>query len=154
MSIKKLLGIFAAVMMCAVVIALSGCGSQETNEAFNADETLKKLLEDVRYEAELEDVSEYAGFTFSDVADGVDIKMYAAGGKLNDQVIFFKAGDASAAEGINNSVKTYIESLKNEAKLYNPEEVTKLDNAVIRTYDNCVFVCITNDVETAGNILK
>ncbi|MBR5713553.1 MAG: DUF4358 domain-containing protein, partial [Clostridia bacterium] len=56
--------------------------------------------------------------------------------------------------GINNSVKTYIESLKNEAKLYNPEEVTKLDNAVIRTYDNCVFVCITNDVETAGSILK
>ena len=147
--------ILAAVMAISCFAACSGNGEKgDAKEAFDPEKAFERLRTEVKFDAELEDASEYAEFVFGDAAKGGEIKMYQAGGKLADALILFKLKDEADFDGVEAAVKDYIETAKLEADRYNPQELKKLENTFVRKSGLYYIVCITGDSETARSILN
>lgn len=145
-------GIAKAVLfiLLAAVFAFSACAKQPA-EAFDADKALARLLDEVRYDDTLEDVSDVAEYMFGDLPEGTEIKMYMADGAHTDCVMMFRGGDKAA---VRAALDEYLTSLKQEASRYNPEELAKLEKAIVYENGDCVFCCITSDSEAVNSILK
>lgn len=147
--------VFAAVVLTALVLSLfTACSGKPSGEPFDPEKAFERLRTEVRYEAELEDAAEYAGFVFGDALNGGEVKMYQAGGKLADALMFFKLKDKADMPALEQAVKEYLDQCRLEADRYNPSELTKLDNAVVYSDDIYYIVCITADSSTAREILK
>ncbi len=135
------------------VAALSACGSSD--KPFDAEEAFQSLLTKVTYAKELTDLSGNAPYYFEGMPQDAAIRMYrAAGSTCTDQLIMVDAKDAKNTETVKVSLNNYLDGLKKQAELYTPEEMAKLKNAVIFEKDSYVFVCITEDAETARQILE
>lgn len=145
---KRFFCLFIAVLMSA---ALSGCA--KSGEPFDAENAYARILSEVRFEDELRDMTDYAAFVFGDVAEGAEIRMLNADDKYEDAVIMFILKDPADSEKAETAIRSYISERKVEAGRYNPEEVPKLDKAVIYTNDIYVFCVISNDAATAAKIL-
>lgn len=139
-------------ILCTLLL-ISACTTKAV-EPLNAEGILARLLNEVQYEAELADASEYAEYAFAGMSDGVDIKMFSCGGGHADAVIMCKAKETSELPGIRSALKEYIASRRHDAERYDPREVAKYDNAVWCERDLYVIVCITGDTETAEGILS
>lgn len=140
--------------LCVCIILLIPACARKTDEPFDAEETLTKLLTEVHYTADLEAAGEYAAYVFTDMPDGVEIKMYTCGGGHADAVIMCRARQASDVPTIRDSIQGYIGSRRHDAERYDPGEVSKYDNAVWLERDLYVIVCITSDVSGAETVLK
>ena len=140
--------------VCVCIILLIPACAPKTDEPFNAEEALARLLAEVQYEDELADASEYAEYAFAGMPDGVEIKMYSCGGGHADAIIMCIANEASDLPGIRDALKEFIASRRHDAERYDPREVTKYDNAVWCERWLYVIVCITGDTETAEGILS
>lgn len=77
---KKIALIAALFLFAGVITVLFAC-TPEAHTNFDADKTFSRLLEEVRYSAELEDASEYSDYILSDLPEGTDVKMYICGGQ-------------------------------------------------------------------------
>ena len=82
---KKIALIAALFLFAGVITVLFAC-TPEAHTNFDADKTFSRLLEEVRYSAELEDASEYSDYILSDLPEGTDVKMYICGGSHADAV--------------------------------------------------------------------
>ena len=140
--------------VCVCIILLIPACAPKTDEPFDAEETLTRLLAEVKYAADLEDASDYAEYAFAGMPGGVEIKMYSCGGGHADTVIMCKANEASDLPGIRDALKEYIASRRHDAERYDPIEVSKYDNAVWCERGLYVIVCITGDTEPAEAILS
>lgn len=140
----------ALCILLAAVFALFACTKQPAEE-FDAEKALARLLNEVKYDDTLEDVGDVAEYMFGDLPDGTEIKMYMADGARADSVMMFRGSDKAA---IRAALDEYLTSLRQEASRYNPEELAKLEKAVIYENGDCVFCCITSDTETVNSILK
>ena len=119
-------------------------------EVFDAEKAFSRLLSEVKFDAELEDASDMAEYMFADLPEDTEVKMYMADGAYSDSVIMLKGSDKAA---IRAALDEYLSSLKKEAGRYNPEELTKLEKAVIFENGDYVFCCVTADSETVNSIL-
>ena len=84
----------------------------------------------------------------------MEIKLYTAGDNCADCAMMFKAKDKEGVIAIEQSIKEYLDSMIKECKFYNPDEVPKLENAVLFIKDLTVIACVTDDVDTVNKILK
>ena len=133
------------------VAALSACGG---GKKLDAEAAFQSLLTEVTYAKELTDLSANAPYYFENMPQDAEIKLYRASGSSNtDQLIMVKAKDADGVKAAAESVGKYLDGLKKQAQLYTPEEMQKLNNAVIFDSDNYLFVCITEDLDTVHQIL-
>ena len=100
---KKIALIAALFLFAGVITVLFAC-TPEAHTNFDADKTFSRLLEEVRYSAELEDASEYSDYILSDLPEGTDVKMYICGGSHADAVIMCKAGSSSDLPEIRSAL--------------------------------------------------
>ena len=121
---------------------------------FDAEKILARLLTEVQYEDKLEDVSEYAQYTFAGLPKEMEIKMHSCGGGHADAIIMCQANNDSELPLIRSAIEEYIASSRQNAERYEPKEVSKYDNAVWLERDLYLIVCITEDVAAAKAILK
>ena len=139
-------------LVCMLLFA-SAC-SPKAVKPFDADSALVRLLTEVQYDSELAEVGEYAEYALVGMPDGVKIKMYSCGGGHADAVIICNVNEASELSVVRSTLKEYIASRRHDAERYDPQEVTKYDNAVWCERELCVIVCITGDAKTAEAILS
>ena len=144
----------AITLLTVCIILLIPACAPKADEPFDAEETLTRLLAEVKYAADLEDASDYAEYAFAGIPERVEIKMYSCGGGHADAVIMCKASEASELPGIRDALKEYIASRRHDAERYDPREVTKYDSAVWCERELYVIVCITDDTETAEAVLS
>ncbi len=150
---KKIALIAALFLFAGVITVLFAC-TPEAHTNFDADKTFSRLLEEVRYSAELEDASEYSDYILSDLPEGTDVKMYICGGSHADALIMCKASSDSQLPAIRAVLEKYIASSRQNAERYNPSEVSKYDNSVWFESGLYIFVCITADTAGVNAVLK
>ncbi len=149
---KKCLCIIQVLVIILGIFTFSACGKEKT---IDAEAAFKALLNDVTYAKELTDVSANAPYWLSGMPDGAEIKMYrVAGGSYSDQLIMITAKSSNDVEAVKASVNAYLAGLKKQAELYKPEEIQKLEDAVIFDSGKNVFVCITEDTDTVNHIFE
>lgn len=141
-----LVGLF--LLMLAVV--LTGC--VETPKEIDSSAVLNDLLEQVQFSAELTEVGEYAALYFSGLPEDAKIRLFSGTGYYADEVALITVSNEDDRAAAMESVEKHIEELRFQYVNYLPEEVEKIDNAVIYQNADHVFLCITADYVTAEQV--
>lgn len=118
------------------------------------DACAKALLDEGIFTAELTALSESAIPNFFTVEAGNKAVVYMANNGSADSFGLFKAADETAANNILTNVKDYITGVKDNAALYTPEDVPKIEAAVVNVYGNYAVFCISNDAAKAKEIIE
>ena len=145
----------AVALVCSLVMlaCYAACTGDEKAETPDPAAAFERILAEVKFAAPLEDNSEYAEYMFSELPEGTTVRMYAAGGQYTDAAILFTVKDEADLGAVRTAANAYLESVKEEFRLYHPEEMPKLENAVIRNVAASLILVVTEDVETVNAIL-
>lgn len=116
--------------------------AEKLNQDVEHGETLTKLdgagLERV-YRIGSEDVAAAAGYTGS--------------GATVDQISVWKAADDAAADRIWDTLRDFLDTQIESYSSYMPDEVPKLENAVLERSGEYIALCISEDSAAAREII-
>lgn len=148
---KKLKSGMAAAVLAALTLALSACGSKA--QEVDIDQMAADLSEKVSFVDELSQVDESVipmlySLEYSDAV------LYMGSGATAEEVAVFACADSQAAQTALEGAKAHIESQKEAYENYVPEEVKRLDSAVLQQQGKYVVVVVTEDSQTAQDILE
>lgn len=138
----------AAILPLAVSLTLAGCGANN----IDADALASKLVSEGEFAEQLTEVSDaVAGKRlFLAEEDFEDCAAYAGTAAVTDEVVVIKTNDTAKVE---EAVKKYIDKREETYSSYRPDEVPKLRDAVVRTIDGCVIMCVSENPDAARKII-
>lgn len=145
---KKFVSSFLALLM------LCGCGNGSVKKntadcATQAEQIVKALAMEEKMDAVQGRVIQGLFFFEDDVIQ--DQALYIANDKSADVVGVFIVSNMDSAKA---SIQTYLTTLKAQMQNYYPDEVFKIDNAVVMNNDTEVILIIANDLEKAKEEAK
>ena len=140
-------------VLAALVILTAGCGGDKAKE-IDAKGLAGSLLSEVTYEDELEELSEEMAAMQFDTEDGVKIYLYMGGGATAEEVAVFEAPDEAAAKKQLAHVKDFVDDQIKTERDYRPEEVKRLEDAVLEQRGKYVILCVSADSDKAREIIE
>lgn len=165
MKVRKIL----CVLLAAVTVACSFAACGEKNEggsdngngnaaAASADvkATADKLKSDIAYDDELIEIDEakITKILGVDSAAYTNAKVYiSSSGATPEEIACFEATSSSTATTIEVSLRARITAQTNTFTDYKPEQAPKLQNAVLKVKDNCVYFVVSGDSAKAEAII-
>ncbi len=152
---KKSRPIFMALFLAAGLFALQGCAKpQKALPAASAvaDSVLKGQDFSEPYQIKAEKMREYLAI---DAGDTVDSAMVMDVSRMTPEcVIILTAASDSAAKTVEQALKSYRQSLKDQYTSYRPDEVFKIDEAVLDTKGRQFALIISPSPQLALEALK
>ena len=162
-----------SVMLTGTMIAgmLTGCGSDsdsstagsansaaaaQTNESVDVTAVADKLKDGLEFKDELAELDEAKIEKIIGIsADSyTKAKVYvSSSGGTAEEIDCFEAKDADSAKAIADTLTARVESQKKVFENYVPEEMTKLNDPVLVTNGNYVYLCLSNDNDKAKEII-
>ena len=150
--------IVAVFLVLSMVLPLAACTKPQEEEkeqtAVDAGELAEKLLTCVRYDTEITDVGDSAALFFQNLPDYALVTMYSGSGYYADELTWITVAQQSDVEQALSSVQSHVAQVREQFLNYIPEELDKIDNAVIWSQGVHIILCITNDYQTARAITE
>ncbi len=139
-------------MLLLVTMVLAGCGSQK---AMNVDELAGRLLKEISYQDELSamDLST-AGMIFG--MDGIEVvnaAIYETSGWTAEEIVVMECASTADADKAKAMLQARVEEQKSNYVDYVPEEMDKLNQAVIVESGNFVVLSVSNEADKAKSII-
>lgn len=134
-------------------VLLTGCGKKETKELPDANEVVATLQGQVTFTDEIitKDMDETNIFYNIDSMLVKDSAALVGSGATAEMLSVWKAQDEVDAEAIVKALEEFNAGWKEGYADYKPEEVPKLETAVLRQEGNCVIYAVTADNEAAAD---
>ena len=157
-------------ILAVAAIGLCGCSNEDTNggastvdvKEISCQELLDTVLEKgeglntdstLYYDAEnYEELFEYLYDTSPDRAE--DGAYAYASSAVADEVTIIRASETDDVEVIKGHLEERIERRMQDFNGYKPEEVEKLENAVIDTYGRYVFMVVSENPQDIIDIIN
>lgn len=152
---KKYLSMALAVLM--LILSLTACGGKSKEVTASAADLAKQLSETVSDGTLSSEpvVSNILSSTyFVDMEQIEDSAAYMSTGATACEVAVIKCKDSSYTSEVEDLFKSRVEKQSELFASYAPEEVTKLDAAIIKTSGNYVVLCVTDDTSKAESVLE
>lgn len=145
------LGAFAL----AAVMLLCSCGGTARKKETSLDPAgvVTLMLSKVSFSTEMTPNSAAVTASLYGVDNAESAASATAQGTVADMVAVFYMKDATAAEEAKTALESYLKDTVSEYKRYAPEEITKLNKAVLSVYDTAVTLCVAEDSEKAAGVL-
>ena len=143
---------FVSSLLC--VLMLVGCGSSTSaGKAASAASEAESIVSQLNLNDKMDKVEDriIKGLFFFDEGTLSDSAVYIANDKTADIVAVFEGEDPAA---IREKVEQYLSTAKEQMQNYYPDEVFKIDNAVIQENGKQVILIVTSDIETARKIAE
>ncbi len=171
MNLKKTLciALSVAAIFCT---ALTSCGgnSENTNadsasaavsdaEEKNVDVTqvADSLKNKITYKDQLNELSDdmiQKIYSLSVESDYTKAKVYVgSGGTTAEEIACFETDSQEKSDKVKAALEKRIESQKSAFENYQPKEMDKLNDPVLIQKGNNVFMCISDDNQTAKDII-
>lgn len=144
--------LLSLMMAMLLLLTMVGCGKQEPE--IDAQAVLESLLEQVTFETELSQVGNYAELYFPDLPENTTIQLYTGSGYYADEVALLTLESKANGDEAMDAVGTHLAELRSQFANYVPEEVGKIDEAVVYQSGCYIFLCISDDRSSAELILK
>ena len=120
----------------------------------NVQKLADDLKENVPYSAEMiADAVEELNYKM-DPPEGTTMAGYIADGNAYDMIVVGQCTSEEDAKTLYANVQTYVSDLKTEAGRYSPEEVARLDGALLRQTGTLVVLCVSDDTAAATAIVE
>ena len=143
----KYMKIFAVLTMLFLLVS---CGKK--SEIINA-ELSQEITDNVEFSEQLtqiDTINAQKRYMLSS-KDYSEITAFVGTASVCDEFVIVKTTDT---EGIAEDLRSYIDSKKEIYKTYRPNEVYKLDNAIIEQYEDAVVMIITADSDDAIRVYE
>lgn len=148
---KILKGCF--VIGCCVGL-ITGCSTKSDKEV-----SIKSLADELKtkitYEDELSEIDKDTAVQIYNL-DSIDIAdciAYVSTGATAEEIVVISANNATDALKVEELLKRRVEEQKESFRDYVPEELKKLDDAVIEEEGNTVVLSISKEEEKAEDII-
>lgn len=139
-------------LMLVFILLLSGCTSKQ--EPINAKDLSDELVENVVFSDELTLADDKTAKTLYDISDTVSSYVYISSGATAEEIAVFEFKDESDAKQAVEKAEARINAQKDSFESYIPEEIKKLDNAIIKQSSCYLVVCISDGDEAEKIISK
>lgn len=143
------------ILLMMMVGLLTGCGKKEVANV-DAEEVANSLLNEVTYDGNMDQMSDDMIALLYDVsAEDVSKQfVYCSTDATADEVAVFEATSEEASKRIEDVVNQRVEDQKTSFEGYAPNEVEKLEKAVVKRIGNVVALSVSSDSDKAKEILK
>lgn len=144
-----------APLVLTLFIALSACGGGATATPFDPEAASKALLDSAAFSDALDSVSTSAicaayGIDESTVTGCAAYLSLSAGAEeISVFTLTDKAAATTALESLNKRVTDQTEALKS----YQPEEVAKLEKAIVLQRENSILLVVAADAAAAQTVI-
>ncbi len=152
---KKILILMASLIL---MVTLTACGGDEAPEEKGFDPiTVADSIVAGEYFSDdlqpIEDnvVADMYGIDFEMVASS---KVYFGTNATPEEVAVFTAVDAASAETIKEAVLQRVSDQITAFRDYMPDQVIKLENAIVLTSENNVILCVADDKDAAESAIN
>ncbi|MGN0664812.1 MAG: DUF4358 domain-containing protein [Negativibacillus sp.] len=150
---KKIVKILA--LSLCLLLALSACGK---SSYISFDDVYADLIENIDFGSNMAEMSEIAAENFyfiydTDILEDYVIYMDESNSTPNE-IALFRLAKESDRTTVETIVKNRINDLKIGFEDYNPDEMYKLENAVVKAKGKYVMMVISSDNSKASDILN
>ncbi len=137
-----------------ISVIFTSCSSDSKDVDFEPSEAVNEIISTVEMSSMAEVGSDRLNsYIDIDQSEIEKYSMYICGsGGFADEVAVFKMKSEDSAAKLKELFTQRIEKRKADFKDYNPDEYTKLGNALISVKGKYVFVSVTGDNDTAQSI--
>lgn len=144
----------AAALAAALCVTVTGCGKQQA--AIKPTDAVQQLRESVTFTDQMTDMDSAGACRFYDI--GTDLVQDSAAcvgsGATAESIAVFEATDADAAARIADALQTFTDSWIKGYSDYKPEQVPKLESAVLEQDGVYVVFCVTADNAAAKTAVQ
>ncbi len=176
MKIKK---IVAATMLATLVFTAcgsdsssSGSSSKASSSASSASSSAESssaevpaeidinavaeaLKTEVKFDGEMTKLDDEVAKIMVEVPEGGQGMIYAIQGEQSaDNFGVYKCADAGQVDTVIANINTYLNDNKDEMSKYKPEDVPKIENAIIKKSGNYAVFCVTADNAKAKEVIE
>lgn len=137
-------------------LLLSGCGEKApAASAYDPAATAEALLNSQAFSGALEEIDKemipaYYGLDESTIQDGVAYGSLSAGA---EEIVALTLKDEEGTKAAVEALKGRVETQKQALKDYQPEEVAKLDGAIVDQRGNSALLVVAADASAAQKVL-
>ncbi len=154
--IKK---IIALLISFAMIFAFAACSSnnEDATKNYDAIATAGALNAGMSFGAPLDknDNPESICIIYNiDPSLCTNAAMYSSGGVSADELAVFNCVDAAAVETVLQALDSRIAYLADGYSTYGPDQIPKIESAVIKTSGNTVIFCICENPENIDAVLE
>ena len=150
---KRILPLLAALLAALLLTACSAGGEKKPLPA--AEDLAKTMLDSGVFADALEaadpDIAAYL-YGLAET-DGVELHSWLSTGATAEEFSLFVCADDAALKTVRESVDARLEFQKRTFADYAPDEVPKLEGALVRVRDNTLALCVAADPEKAAKVL-
>lgn len=155
MKLKNLRLLPLLLALCLALAACGGGGGEESKAGVDPAATAQALLDSGAFEGALDTVdTEVAcrlyGIDYADVTDGIVYGSLSSGA---EEIAIFRFQSTDAAEAALAGLEQRVEDQRAALKDYMPEEVAKLDGAIITRLGDSAILVVAADPDLAQKTL-
>lgn len=142
-------------LVCGMLLfSMAACGAVSGKKKVDGAAMVQALLDQVTFAGPLSDVGDSAFLYFTDLPEGTQVKYYTGSGYYADAVALITLAKTSDAVAAMASVEAYLAQTRNLFANYIPEELDKIDKAIVWESGRHIILCITDDHVKANKLLK
>ena len=146
--------ILSAVLAALLILTLVACGDT-AGKTVDVQALADALKSGVAFEGSMSAVSgDELAFSLSAMPANYKAAAYRAEGITSEEIIAVQCDSKDDAALVKSALETHLAELKDQASKYQPEEVARLDGAILTVSGTCVVLCVTADTDTANAIIK
>ncbi len=144
----------AAALAAALCMAAAGCGKQQAE--INPADAVQQLKDSVSFTDQMTEMDSAGACRFYDVSTDLvqDGAAYVGSGATAESLAVFEATDKDAAQSIADALQTFTDGWIKGYSDYKPEEVPKLESAVLEQDGVYVVFCVTADNAAAKTAVQ
>ena len=150
---KILLKLVSGIVCLVLLVSMAGCFPIVTQKNIDIQALTDTLLAQVAFDTPLADTGEDGSLYFPDLPDGASVRLYMGSGYFADELAVITLSAESDTEQALSSADKHLAQKQEQFSSYIPEELPKINSAVVWNSGLYVIVCITNDTATAEAIL-
>lgn len=138
--------------MMAVVPLLASCGGKEVKDV-DIDQLAVSIVESVPFDDVLEPIDDGMIPMLYAIEGHTDAVLYKGSGATAEEVAIFKMNTAADAEAALSEAQAHIDAQIKAYESYMPDEVVRLEDAVVRQDGVYVTVVVSADPDAADKLL-
>jgi len=144
---KRLSCLLMALLLLA---ALVGCGGAKTKDV-DAGGLADALYMTVKFDSELKSVD---ASNYLDLPVGAEAAARMSNGTTAEEIIVVRCANEDDAKAVKAQVETFVADQRADMERYQPQEVARMEKAVLAQRGVYVVLCVSNDSEKAEQVIK
>ena len=151
----KKLAVFA--LCTLMILSLAACGSKSEAKELDLDAFAKQVIDSVEYDDDMVQLneqiaSEYYGLSFDGLEQWV---AYGSGtAATTNELMLMRLKDDAAVSAAKEAVQKRIEDQTSNYEGYRPDELFRLENAVVEVRGSYLLFSISPDNDTVTKLFE